>query len=245
MKTAAFLFLLLSLCTAASTETVHFQTRDGCSIEAVYLKPSAGSYVFINSHGLGSNKNEWGLFQEALSKGGFGYLSLDLRGHGRSLKCGGKDVDYRAFSETDWAAASNDITAAASFLKGRGVTLRKIIFCGASVGSSLALKAAREVKGGHPAAVIMLSPGLAYAGIRMDAFLSQAVGFPLLLVSSPNDEYSWKSSKYLMEKARTGNIKASFSPGPGRHGVSMFLQENGVLIGKILDWTRGLSSHLP
>ncbi len=134
MKTAVFLFLLLNLSAAAEAATVRFQTRDGCFIEADYLKPSSGSYVFVNAHGLGSDKNEWGLFQEALSKSGSGYLSLDLRGHGRSVRCGGKSADYRAFSEADWAAASNDITAAAAFLKDRGVPLKEIIFCGASVG---------------------------------------------------------------------------------------------------------------
>ena len=241
MKTAVFLFLLLNLSAAAEAATVRFQTRDGCFIEADYLKPSSGSYVFVNAHGLGSDKNEWGLFQEALSKSGSGYLSLDLRGHGRSVRCGGKSADYRAFSEADWAAASNDITAAAAFLKDRGVPLKEIIFCGASVGSSLALKAALEVKGGHPAAVILLSPGLAYAGIRMDGFLPRAAGFPLLLAASPDDEYSWKSSQYLMSVARAGDLKASFFPGPGGHGVNMLPPENGALIKKILDWVRVLS----
>jgi len=51
-------------------------------LEAVYQAASSGAYVFVNSHGLGSGRTEWRVLEDRLKKKGYGYLSLDLRGHG-------------------------------------------------------------------------------------------------------------------------------------------------------------------
>lgn len=228
------LILAVSFCAspaAAGQETVRFKTADGCAIEAWYLAPSTGAYVFVNTHGLGSGKYEWTLFQTELAAAGFGYLSLDLRGHGASGSCGGRKADHRTFSPADWNAASGDITAAAAWLAKKNIPGARLVYCGASIGANLSLKAASEgvIK---PAGVILLSPGLSYAGVVAEPYLAAAGR--LLVAASENDPYAWQSSAALVTAAARRGHKAAFLSGRGGHGVNMFAEPG--LMRRLIGW---------
>jgi pimeloyl-ACP methyl ester carboxylesterase len=233
-KAACPLFFVLAGGPAfGQQQTVRFTTADGCGIEAFYLAPSSGAYVLINAHGLGSSKNEWAPFQQALKKAGYGYLSLDLRGHNGSASCGGKKADHKSFTKENWAAASRDIEAGAAFLKKKGVPPARMIYCGASVGANLALKAAAEgpLK---PAGLILLSPGIEYAGVRTDETVAAVGGTRLLLAASSNDPYAWQSAGFLLQKADAAGGTAEFMDGGGGHGVNMFKAK--ATLPAILSW---------
>ncbi|MDD2805153.1 MAG: alpha/beta fold hydrolase [Elusimicrobiales bacterium] len=194
------------------------------------MKPASGALVFVNVHGLGSDKNEWGGFQKDLAARGYGWLSIDLRGHGGSRSCGGKKADYRTFTKADWAAASRDIEAAAGWLKKKKIS--KMVFCGASVGANLALKAAAEgtVK---PAAVVLLSPGLDYAGVKPEFYLAKAPK-RLLFAAAEDDPYAWQSAAALSRLAARSGLSASAVDGGSGHGVNMF--KSPATADKVLDW---------
>ena len=229
---AAALLPLACAPAPAGQKTVSFSTADGCRLEAFYLAPSSGAYVFINVHGLGSDKNEWGLFQEELKSAGYGYLSLDLRGHGRSRTCGGKSADYNFFSEAGWNGVSADIETAAAWLKKRGLSAKKLVFCGASIGANLALKAAAEGSL-KPAALVLLSPGLDYAGVTTENYFAAPVTFRVLTVAARADAYAWKSALRLKAAAGKGR-PARFLEAAGGHGVNMF--KDPSVIPAILAW---------
>lgn len=214
-------------------KTVVFTSTDSCRIEAYYLAPSSGSYVFINTHGLGSDKGEWDLFQKQLKAGGFGYLSLDLRGHGGSTLCGGKKLSYTSLDEEGWNAAARDIEAAAAWLQRRGVKPDRMVFCGASVGANLSLRAA--VKGAiKPAALILLSPGLNYAGVlTRDDFLAPRA-FRILTVAARSDAYAWESADALNRAAMAKGLPAYAMEGAGGHGVNMLKAPSAIPA--ILSW---------
>lgn len=200
------------------------------------MKPSSGNYIFINAHGLGSDKNEWGGFQGELGKRGYGWLSIDLRGHGGSASCGGRKADYRKFTKADWAVVSRDIEAAAGWLRKKGFPGGRLVFCGASIGANLSLKAAAEgaVK---PAAVILLSPGMDYAGVRPEVYLSKAPK-RVLFAAAEDDPYAWQSAAALAEMA--GRNAYAIDGGRG-HGANMF--KSPATAGKILDWTDTLKAR--
>ena len=232
----ALLFFAFVPDPAGAAETVHFDTADGCRLEAFYQAPSTGAYVFVNSHGLGSNKNEWRVLEAELVKKGYGYLSLDFRGHGGSLECGGVPVDYRLFDPVQWGALSGDIKASARFLKTKGITAGRLILCGASIGANLSLKAVME--GVRPAGVILLSPGLVYAGVKADDFFKADLGIPVFIAASENDDYAWRSYNYFAERAAVSRIKAVFRPGAGGHGVNMLTAEDPPgMVGALMSWT--------
>ncbi len=222
----------------AAAETVHFKTQDDCLIEGFYQAPSPGAYIFINAHGLGSSRHEWAPLEAALKKRGYGFLSLDLEGHGNSLLCSGRAVEYKSFSQARWAGVSEDIRSAANFLKGRKVPENRLILCGASIGANLSLKAAAQ--GLRPAGLVLLSPGLSYAGIEAEKFLAAMGAAPLLLAASENDPYSWQSSGYLAVKAGALGLPAVFRAGPGGHGANMLSAARPELLDYILDWAQKL-----
>lgn len=229
--------LLFTAPAFAQQQTVRFDSAGGCKIEAFYSPPSSQSPVFINVHGLGSDKNEWGGFQGELAARGYGWLSIDLRGHGGSTTCAGKKTDYRAFTKADWANASRDIEAAAAWLKKKKVS--SFIFCGASVGANLALKAAAE-GAAKPAAVILLSPGLDYAGVRPELYLSKAPK-KLLFAAASDDPYAWQSAAALSQLAAKRGLSPSAIDGGSGHGANMF--RSPVTVSKVLDWAAKLSSR--
>lgn len=232
----AIIALLACVPARAGQQTVRFNTEDGCALEAFYLAPSSGSYVFINTHGLGSDKNEWAGFQDALRARGLGYLSLDMRGHGASLKCSGKKASYRAFSRSGWNNISRDITAAAVWLKKKRIPASRLVFCGASIGANLSLKAAAEgaIK---PAAVVLLSPGLEYAGVKTEPYYAAAQPLRIFIAASEDDAYAWQSGNYLAATAAAKGLPAHFRAGPGGHGVNMF--KGPELMSDIIDWVSG------
>ena len=243
-RSAAVVFLALFAGVAGAAETVRFITPDGCRLEADYQVPSTGSYVFVTAHGLGSNRAEWGPLETELVKKGYGYLSLDLRGHGGSAECGGAPADYRTFGAAEWSSLSEDIKAAASFLKKKGIASGKLILCGASVGANLSLKAVSE--GLRPAGIILLSPGLEYAGIRTDDYFKTDRGVPVFIAVSMSDDYAWRSAVYLTERAGAGGSRAVFRAGAGGHGVQMFASEAPPgMIGAMLDWVKKLKTGTP
>ena len=220
---------------AACRETVSFKTSGGCVLQAVYQSASSGSYVFVNTHGLGSSRGEWGILESRLKKKGYGYLSLDLRGHGGSVRCPGGRADYKTFSAEQWAGLSADIRAAADYLKSRKVPQERLVLCGASIGANLSLKAAAE--GLRPAGIVLLSPGLSYAGIEAGAYLEGLGAVPLLMAASEDDAYAWESAGQLAARAKLRGIPAVFRAGPGGHGANMLLEARPELLNYILDWT--------
>ncbi|HCC47383.1 MAG TPA: hypothetical protein DEQ38_04610 [Elusimicrobia bacterium] len=227
-----YILLFISSVAMAGQETVNFTTKDGCRIEAYYSAASSGALVFINTHGLGSDKNEWGSFQKALGERGYGWLSLDLRGHGGSGTCGGKKADYRNFSKADWANASRDLEAAAAWLKKKGVPAKRLVFCGASIGANLSVKAARAA---GPAAVILLSPGLDYAGLKPEKYFPGGA-YRVLIAAAQDDPYAWQSALPLFKAARAGHAAATLD-GISGHGVNMFKAPK--VIPAVLDWAAG------
>ncbi len=236
MKFAAALLLAAALPASAAQRTVKLSTPDGCALEAFYLAPSSGSLTFINVHGLGSGKYEWAAFQKELKAAGLGYLSLDLRGHGESRSCGGKKTAYMYFSGAEWNKASLDVETAAAWLKERGIAPARQVFCGASIGANLVMKAAAE--GAYkPAAVIMLSPGLEYAGVKSAPYFAARRAFPVLTAASPEDGYAWFSAVKLNEAGRAAGLNSSLLAGKGGHGVNMFTPE---FIHALLYWTSSL-----
>ncbi len=237
MTTRTFLFFaLLALPYApagAGQATITFTSTDGCKLAAFYLAPAKGGDIFINAHGLGSNKNEWSAFQDALAARGQGYLSLDLRGHGASLTCGGAAADYKTFTKADWNKVSLDIEAGAAWLKKKGYPAKRMGFCGASVGANLALKAAAQGKL-KPAAVVLLSPGVEYAGVTTEDNYALKQPFRMLIAASQDDPYAWQSRAYLAKAARSKGLPAELMEGKSGHGVNMFKAPE--LMTAIIDW---------
>ena len=134
-------FITGSLQAAPSEQAVSLSTKDGWALSAVYLPASKGTTVVL-LHDLGKNKAEFSSFRKALAKAGFGYVALDLRGHGQSTGKGNYKSFAKEGTDNPFNKMLQDTLAAVSFLKSKGVNEDHIILLGTGLGANIAAKTA-------------------------------------------------------------------------------------------------------
>ena len=230
--------ILLSGCVSQSqvnviTEQISLKTEDGFEIIGSFYKSQSDVGVVL-LHMLNKNRNDWDVFAEQLQKEGYSILSIDLRGHGQSLKKDGRTVEWQMFSEKDFNDMILDVKAAKEFLEQKGVI--KINLIGASIGANIALNYAAEdieIK-----TIVLLSPGLDYRGVKTEENVKDYGNRPILIVASEDDEYSAISSKKLLELA-IGKKELKMYTNAG-HGTRMF--PNTDLDKIIIDWLKQYGS---
>ena len=109
-----------------NVQRVNFLTDDGVSIIGSYYSPlkvvsnasSTTTPTVILLHMLGRDRSTWNAFASTLSqKEGYAVLSIDLRGHGESVKQNnGNTISFQSFSPDDYNKMVLDVKAAKQFL---------------------------------------------------------------------------------------------------------------------------------
>jgi len=231
--------LLLAACAAAAPapsappappapRRVAFKTKDGWTISADYRRPPRGGYVVILAHGVGSSKSEWARLSERLAAGGVGTLAVDLRGHADSRKGPRGKRGYETFDASgEWPKAARDLTAAAAWLRERGVEESRIAFGGASIGANLA--AAAATRRHCRTFVLLLSPGLDYHGVKLEL----PPGARILIAAAPSDAYA---DKTMVAVGQARNVETYQAP--AGHGVQMLDDE--PTLDRVARWLEGL-----
>lgn len=206
----------------AKAKEVSFLTEDGCKIYGYEKIFSTKSPILIEVHGLGSNKDEWNKLNSFLEKEKINYLSIDLRGHGKSRICGKKQIDYRNFSKNDWEKILLDWKAAEKYLS-KKFPPELIVLTGASIGANSAAIFSAEKKF---SAIILLSPGYDYAGLKPGEAIAKSKT-KLLFYYSQTDPYSAKSCNYFSTICSNNKIDCLFLEAESGHGVQIFESRNG------------------
>lgn len=217
-------------------QTVEWVTPDGVVMHANY-HPAAHTQrmTWVLQHGLGSQKGEWTPLAEALAKSGQGVFAFDARGHGDSrLTKRGQTVAYEDFAAPDWQKMPADMESAVRLLRQQyGLSASRLAVGGASLGANVALVYAANHS--DVPAVLLLSPGMNYAGIGTAEAFEKYGKRPLLLAASPGDVYAFQTVQ-TFARQRT-DTAMRLVEGPGRqHGVNML--DEGTL-SKITNWMRG------
>lgn len=185
-----------------SGERVVFTSEDGVLLVGSYYKPRIGTSYSTPSvillHMLGMDRSTWDKFAQELTQNGYAVLSVDLRGHGESIKQANYTISYQSFMPKNFKNMTLDVKAAKKYLiEGRKANPNQISIIGASIGANLALNYAasdHSIK-----SVILLSPGLNYRGIStLDAIMKYKN--PIYIVTAEDDSESVKDSKILCEK---------------------------------------------
>lgn len=223
-------------------EAVDLKAVDGWALNAVWQKASEGRPTLLLLHGTGQRKEDWRLFARALAKAGYGYLAVDLRGHGQSRTSpSGEQLSYKKLRATklanDYADMTRDVEAATAYLAAQGVSEESIGVAGAEVGGSVGVKYAAV----HPKTpfVIMLSPGLAWQEIPIVNAVRAFKGreLPLLMVHSEKDKRSSKETPllYAFAKNSVGEKNTTLIVVPEERGTRL-LRSNKGLTDRILAW---------
>jgi pimeloyl-ACP methyl ester carboxylesterase len=204
--------------------------------------PKAFTWVLL--HGLGSVKGEWDPFAAALAAEGSGVAVYDARGHGESsttLK--GIPMSYQSWSApgagSHWDKMPGDLKAAVRHLSLRyGLPMNKIAVGGASLGANVALSFAERSKA--TPGVLMLSPGLVYAGISIEGPFELLKPRPVFMTAAVADTYSFQSLQRLAQKRpRDPNCRVVQRPGAG-HGVQLLDPE---FTRTVISWVRSIEQR--
>ncbi len=196
-----------------------FTAPDGAQLAVTYYPPIVRpAPAVLLLHMLGRSKTDWDSFARNLQKQGYAVMAMDLRGHGASA------------GPVDWTKADDDTLAAWGTLTARPeVDVNRTAIVGASIGSNLALIAGAAEP--RIKAVVALSPGEDYHGLKPGDTIANFGERPILLAASADDSYSFDTIQQLAPKALAAEKKEFTNAG---HGTAMFVEP--TLEPSLIEW---------
>jgi dienelactone hydrolase len=201
------------------------ETPDGLVLTGTFyvpveLEPPWPGVILL--HMLWGDRSVWDEYAHELANNGFAVFALDMRGHGET---GG---------EVNWDLAALDIQMVWDNLSSRPeIDSSRMGIVGASIGANMALVSGANEP--DTRTVVLLSPGLSYAGVETkDAMIAYGER-PVFIVASQEDTYAADSSQKLHEVA-VGETRLEMYQDAG-HGTFM-LENETELGGEIIEWLR-------
>ncbi|HBB68212.1 MAG: hypothetical protein A2X28_03175 [Elusimicrobia bacterium GWA2_56_46] len=247
------LFLLISAFFLAGTlssqpaaepraeERITLTADDGWQLNARYLKAADEAPTVVLIHSQKNNLSEWKLWFDYLKRYGYGYLALDLRGHGNSfLAPDGSTATYKAFAisgpNNEFNKMIRDVEAALAYLSTNSVTGDRTILAGSILGANLAIKAAAI----HPeiSMTAAFSPALNVNDVLSVNPLRAYGKRPLLLVAGANRAKQYKEFQLLNDIAKQscGRENISTIVEPAGFGAGELVTKYNIR--RIFDWFR-------
>ncbi|MFH1011632.1 MAG: alpha/beta fold hydrolase [bacterium] len=218
----------------AAPREITFVTKDSATIYGTFYpyEGSGKSPGLVLLHMLRHKRSDWDAFAREAVQAGFSVLTVDLRGHGQSVRCGDRILDVKEFANAEFAAMAEDVHAAVGFLrKEESVDGGRISLVGASIGANLALRYAAADTAIR--SIVLLSPGLEYRGLTTEDAILLYGNRPIFLIASRDDDYSSDSIRKLATVAKGATQQQLFEI--AGHGTFMFDVEPG-LGQRILQW---------
>lgn len=204
---------------ALTPEKAALRAEDGFRLFGDYYRPPAtasSAPMAILLHMYRSDRSTYQPLAVPLSQAGFAVLAIDLRGHGESATSESQaragERDTTLFQEMQ-----QDVRAAYDWLAKRPeVDRARFVIVGASVGCSIALQYAAEDRSVD--AIVCLTPGLDYLGLKSEQDIRQIQGRKILLVATEDE----RKACDVLEKLTDGVTKRI--AGGSAHGTKMFAE---------------------
>jgi dienelactone hydrolase len=221
MKRVLFLLasVFFAVLPASAEDIITFATEDGWEISAVYELSSNGKFVVL-LHELGKSKEEFSKLEEKIKDGGFGYLALDLRGHGASVNNG----EYKTFRKTgtdnEFNQMTRDVTAAIAYIKNKGSQTQDIYLAGSGLGANVAARSL--IFNPDIAGIALFTPSLkmrdvlTMSGIKINTK-------PVFIAVSSSDRKQMMEASFIRNAAylSSGEGKVTFMTTYNLKGVEM------------------------
>jgi len=231
---------LMAVMVLAAGKPSRFVTEDGVEIVGSMWMPESGNApAVILLHMLGRTREDWNGFAEELQRNGYAVVSIDLRGHGESVKTkDGKTLNYKQFTDLDYRNMELDVAPVLQFLReDRRVDGNRIAIIGASIGANVALKVAASDP--DIEAVVLLSPGKTYHGVATEPAMIEYGQRPILIAASEDDSYAATSSRRLKDIAQGDSNLIMYKM--AGHGTEMF-DSNADIEDQMVKW---LGQNMP
>ncbi|MFO0980207.1 MAG: redoxin domain-containing protein [Planctomycetota bacterium] len=224
---------------AQRARRVSFRSRGDVEIAAMYYPvPDASKPAIVFFPGMRFDRRVWDGFARQVQASGFPALAVDLRGQGESIRVGGAEVHVSDALARDRGFAQDmvaDAEQAAHWLAENGSAGHGMIYAGSSLGSSVALIAAAGDPGVR--AVLLMSPGLDYAGLQTLPAIKKLGQHPVLITCA--QEPARADAKELAANAQAAELCLRDQPG---HGTSL-LETDGAIAGLMLAWLEKIARN--
>ena len=186
-------------------EEVRVTTSDKLRIAGTFYAPKSkkgNSPAALLVHDAGADKSQLAEVAEYLQKKGFGVLTLDLRGHGKSVT---EDANWSQCDEEAqgrmWSLTVRDLKAGAAFLSDKkGIHASNLTVVGFGAGSSLAVR--HGVKDENVRAVVLISPRAENFGFNIITSTGDLAGLPTLIMSAKDNR---QNATRLVEAGHRAN----------------------------------------
>lgn len=205
-------------------QPVTLDAPDGLTLVGSYYAPTAAgdqdAPAILLLHQAASRKEAWYPVIAPLLDAGYGVLTVDQRGHGRT---GGKAV---------MPAMEQDVQLWLDWLREQpGIDPNRLNLMGASIGANLALRGMAN----DPDVVtaIALSPGLNYMEATTEDAITSIGERPVYLVAAQGDEYSAQTVRRLASIAQGDTLLRIYTRNV--HGTGLFMIEDD-LTPSIVSW---------
>lgn len=198
--------------------SLRLNTRDGAVVAAtLYPANEAPSCGVVLVHDKGARAAQWEGFARRLQQSGIASIAFDLRGHGESTAPEGQPSSFEEFTTHDWLQTLLDIEAARNALPANGIDPENLALLGAGMGANLATQYAAQ----DPSiqALVLISPGLEYDGVRIREAFEAYTQRPSMLIATKGDTYAAASAQTLKKSASTFCELREY-PG-GAHGMDV------------------------
>jgi len=207
---------------------VSIQTDDGWKLNARYLPAAEGAPTVLLLHAQKLDLSEWGVWFPQLKRRGYGYLAVDLRGHGSSFVApDGSTSSYKDFAtggaNNEFNKMIRDVEASLAYLSTEGVSGDRTILVGSVLGANLAIKAAAIHQ--DIAMTAAFSPVLNVNDVLSVNPLRAYGKRPLLLVSGTNRAKQYKEFQLLNDIAKQSC---------GRDNVTTIVEAKGFGAGELV-----------
>ncbi|HEY9775282.1 MAG TPA: alpha/beta fold hydrolase [Planktothrix sp.] len=190
----AFTAISMAMQSARAETTVEpkrqaFQTRDGVILVGDVYAQGTKAPTVILWHQLGRTRADLQWFIPLLLGKGFSVVNMDLRGHGESVNTiKNTKIDYKTFTGADWLKLPEDVPLIVQDLKPmRHISGSLVGIVGCSIGANMA---AMDESDPNVKAVVMLSPGYDYHGLKPEPQLRKSTK-PIFMVAAKPDEFSY------------------------------------------------------
>lgn len=189
---------------------IEIETKDGYVLASKLFFPKEKRKKYplvVLLHSIGYSSAYWLNIQTKFQKAGFAVLTVDFRGHGKSIyNSSFRKVNWLYMPETSYLRYPNDILDLLVYVNDnyKNVAVSHMAFVGADIGANTAILVSTKLQT-KPVAIAMISPAIKFKGLYIPIALAELGNVPMYAAYSEKDRHS-KTQVFYLKKFAQGNF---------------------------------------
>ena len=232
LKQSVFLLSFIFICPALyAAEAVTLTTEDSWNLAASYSSSKNGKAVIL-LHDIDKSKADFTSFEQKLAEAGYGYLAIDMRGHGGSTGLGVQKDFKKTGTDNEFNQMVRDVNSGVAFLSAKGIPVSNIYLLGEGLGANVAAKSLIFNK--DAAGLVLLTPSLKTRDVLTMNGLKLYKN-PVLIAVSAEDKKAFMEASFIRNAAflGSGEGKVTFLTAYDKSGAEMM---DKYLTYSVLQW---------